>query len=105
MAQSETVDDHLKFAARQKRRIISEPDVPSGEPVFKGTRISVRHVGELARKGVSLSILLEDFPRLAKSDIELARDFVARAKPPGHMPNLKRSILHDALRPAPGRVV
>jgi uncharacterized protein (DUF433 family) len=83
------VDDHLKFAARRKRRIISKPDVLSGEPVFKGTRISVRHVGELARKGVSLSILLEDFPRLSTSDIELARDFVARAKPPGRARKLK----------------
>jgi uncharacterized protein (DUF433 family) len=83
------VDDHLKFAARRKRRIISKPDVLSGEPVFEGTRISVRHVGELVRKDVSLSILLEDFPRLSEPDIELARKPIARARPAGHIRKLK----------------
>lgn len=61
----------------------------SGEPVFEGTRISVRHVGELARKGVSVSILLEDFPRLSEPDIELARKFVAMARPADRIRKLK----------------
>ena len=76
------MDDHLKFASLRKRRIISMSGVLSGEPVFKGTRISVRHVGELAKKGVPLGTLLEDFPRLSEPEIEFARKLVSPWRDP-----------------------
>jgi uncharacterized protein (DUF433 family) len=83
------VDERLKLYARGKRRIVSKPEVLGGEPVFEGTRVSVRHVGELAKKGVSLSMLREDFPRLSEADIEFARIFVALGRSPGRPRKLK----------------
>jgi len=83
------IDERLKLFARGKKRVVSRPDVLGGEPVFEGTRVSVRHVGELARKGVPLDILLEDFPRLSEPDIEFARIYVALGRPPGRPRKLK----------------
>jgi uncharacterized protein (DUF433 family) len=83
------VNQRLKVFARGKRRVVSTPDILGGEPVFEGTRVSVRHVGELAKKGVALATLLEDFPRLTEADIEFARIFVELGKPPGRPPKLK----------------
>lgn len=34
-----------------RRRIVSNPDVLGGEPVFPGTRIPLQHVASLFRKG------------------------------------------------------
>jgi uncharacterized protein (DUF433 family) len=83
------VDERLKLFARGKRRIVSKRDVLGGEPVFEGTRVSVRHVGELAKKGVPLSALREDFPNLSEPDIEFARIFAALGRPPGRPRKLK----------------
>jgi uncharacterized protein (DUF433 family) len=83
------VHDRLKLFLSGKRRVVSSPDVLGGEPAFEGTRISVRHVGELARKNVPLATLLEDFPRLSASDIEFARIYVELGRRPGRPRKLK----------------
>jgi len=54
-----------------------------GEPVFEGTRISVRFVGERARNGEPVAELLEDYPVLTHEDIEFAKMYVALGRPPG----------------------
>jgi uncharacterized protein (DUF433 family) len=74
-----------------RRRVVSRPEILGGEPVFEGTRISVRHVGQLVRKGVPESELLEDFPALRKQDLEFAGLFVALGRPPGRPKKLKLS--------------
>jgi len=84
-----SVADRVRLFAKGKRRIVSSKDVLSGEPVFEGTRISVRHVGELAKKGVPLKTLREDFPRLTDRDIEFARLFVALGRSPGRPRKLR----------------
>ncbi|MGD1062872.1 MAG: DUF433 domain-containing protein [Terracidiphilus sp.] len=56
-----------------KRRIISDPEILSGTPVFRGTRIPLEHVVGLIRKGVSGAELKEDFPALTKADFSYAR--------------------------------
>ena len=83
------VEERLKLFARGKRRVVSSPDILGGEPVFEGTRVSVRHVGKQAKKGVALATLLEDFPRLSEADVEFARIFVELGKPPGRPRKLK----------------
>jgi len=68
---------------RGRGRVISRPELLGGEPVFDGTRISVRFVGERARNGESTAALLEDYPALSAEDVEFARMFVALGRPPG----------------------
>jgi hypothetical protein len=41
-------------------RIVSDPEILSGEPVFKGTRIPLEHIAGLFRKGVSEAEIRED---------------------------------------------
>ena len=68
---------------RGRDRVVSRPEILGGEPVFDGTRISVRFVGERARKGESEKELLEDYPALKPADVEFARMYVALGRPPG----------------------
>ena len=62
-----------------KQRIISNPEILSGTPVFRGTRIPLEHVAGLIRKGVPEAELKEDFPALSKADLTYARSH-ARAR-------------------------
>jgi len=77
------VEERIATFLRGRSRVVSRPDLLSGEPVFEGTRISVRFVGERARKGESATALLEDYPALGAEDLEFARMFVALGRPPG----------------------
>ncbi len=78
---------------RGRARLVSRPEVLSGEPVFEGTRVAVRFVGERARKGEPVAVLLEDYPALSADDVEFARLFVALGRPPGR-PRKKVEFLH-----------
>jgi uncharacterized protein (DUF433 family) len=73
----------VRLFVHGKRRLESRPDVLGGEPVFKGTRIAVRHVGELVKKGVPRSELKEDFPHLGDEDLTFAALFASLPRPPG----------------------
>jgi uncharacterized protein (DUF433 family) len=77
------VDERVRTFLRGRSRVVSRPDILSGEPVFEGTRVSVRFVGERARKGEPVAALLEDYPALSAEDVEFARMFVALGRPPG----------------------
>ncbi len=77
---------------RGSRRVESRPDVVAGEPVFRGTRIPVRHVGLLARRGMMPDELLREFPALCPDDVEFAAFLAALGPPPG------RPRKHLALR-------
>jgi len=77
------VEERVGSFLRGRGRVVSRPEVLGGEPVFERTRISVRFVGERARKGEPLEALLEDYPALEAADIEFARLFVALGRPPG----------------------
>lgn len=66
-----------------KRRIVSNPDILSGEPVFLGTRISLEHVAALFRKSVSEKELAEDFPQLSSRDLHFARLYSQLGPRPG----------------------
>ena len=57
-------------------RVTSRPDTVGGDVVFEGTRIPVRHIGLLAKKGVPLAEILEDYPAISESDVAFAREFV-----------------------------
>ena len=68
---------------RGEGRIISDPDVLNGTPVFRGTRIPLSHVAELFRKGVSEKEITEDFPQLSQPDLEYAKLYSRIGERPG----------------------
>lgn len=88
-ATARSVEKRLKLFEDGKKRVVSRPDTLGGEPVFEGTRASVRHVGELLKKGVPVETLREDFPGLSDADFGFARIFVELGRPPGRPRKLK----------------
>lgn len=54
-------------------RIEEKEGVLGGETVFRGTRLSVRHIGKMYDGGESVEIIVADYPYLRKNDIEFAR--------------------------------
>jgi uncharacterized protein (DUF433 family) len=69
----QTVDKNLAAFRWGRRRVVSSPGVLGGEPVFRGTRIPLRHVASLFRKGVPAQEIAEDFPALSQRDFDYAR--------------------------------
>ena len=68
------------------KRIISDPAILSGTPVFRGTRIALDHVAGLIQKGATDAELAEDFPTLNKEDFEYARTYALAYQPPRNPP-------------------
>jgi uncharacterized protein (DUF433 family) len=66
-----------------RRRIVSDPAVLGGEPVFRGTRIPLQHVAALFRKDVPEREIAEDFPALSSRDLAYARIFSRLSERPG----------------------
>ena len=83
------VVERLRIFRRGSRRVEVREDIGGGEPVFSGTRIPIRHVGQLVRRRVSPKELREDFPGLTDEDFAFAGLFVELGKPPGR-PKRKR---------------
>jgi len=47
-------------------RVISDPDILGGTPVFIGTRVPVRIIFEHLAAGDSLEVFLQDFPSVSR---------------------------------------
>ena len=58
-------------------RVISDPEILGGTPVFIGTRVPVRIIFEHLEAGDSLEVFLEDFPCVSR---ELAIQVLEDAK-------------------------
>jgi len=56
----------------QLDRIIIDPEVLSGKPVIKGTRIPVYLIIELFANGMTEKEILSQYPTLKKEDIKAA---------------------------------
>lgn len=76
------VEARVALFEQGRARVVSQADTLSGEPVFEGTRISVRFVGGRAAKETTVEIL-QDYPALDADDVEFARMFVALGRPRG----------------------
>jgi uncharacterized protein (DUF433 family) len=77
------LDRRLELLRKRETRIVSNIETLGGEPVFAGTRVSVRHVGLLMLRGVPMKEMREDFPRLKEEDFELAKLLAMIGPKPG----------------------
>jgi uncharacterized protein (DUF433 family) len=64
-------------------RIVSNPQILCGEPVFRGTRIPLQHIAGLFRKGVSEAEIRQDYPSLSNLDLAFASIHARMSPPPG----------------------
>ena len=74
------VEPRVAIYALGLSRIEERRDVLAGEPIFRNSRLPVRHIGEMAEQGESVANILEDYPSLTPEDVEFAR-FYFRAHP------------------------
>lgn len=60
-----------------KDRISIDPEIRSGKPCIKGTRITVYDILEYLAGGMTEAEILDDFPSLSKDDVRAALEFAA----------------------------
>jgi uncharacterized protein (DUF433 family) len=62
------------FEKWKESRVVEDPSILAGEPVFRGSRLSIRHIGlRAAREG--LETILEDYPYLNTDDVLFAASY------------------------------
>ena len=61
----------------QSDRIVRDPKICGGEPVFRGTRVTLRTVLASLAAGDSAAAILADFPALKAEDVQAAIAFAA----------------------------
>ena len=60
-------------------RIAADPAICGGKPTIRGTRMRVSDIVDMIAEGASPEEILEDFPYLARDDIQAALKYAARA--------------------------
>jgi len=58
-------------------RIVRDPQISGGEPVFRGTRVTLRTVLASLAAGDPIEAILADFPSLKVEDVHAAIAFAA----------------------------
>ena len=60
-----------------KKHILRDRKICGGEPVIKGTRVTLRTILASLAEGASIEEILEDFPSLTKTDVRAVIAFAA----------------------------
>ena len=58
-------------------RIVRDPRIACGEPVLKGTRVTLKTVLSSLAEGATIDQILKDFPTLSEEDVRAAIAFAA----------------------------
>jgi uncharacterized protein (DUF433 family) len=79
------VDERLHRLTEARGMVVEDPEILSGTPVIRGTRIPVHDVAVKVETGVPMEEILEMYPRLSAAQVELASIY-AKAVPPRGRP-------------------
>jgi uncharacterized protein (DUF433 family) len=79
------VDERLRQLAKARQMVVEDPEILSGTPVIKGTRIPVYDIAASFDSGAPVERILKSYPSLKESQIELA-SLYAKAVPPRGRP-------------------
>ncbi|WP_167525535.1 DUF433 domain-containing protein [Roseomonas genomospecies 6] len=75
------VAESLNALAESRALVVRDPEILSGTPIIRGTRIPVYDVAASAEKGLPMERILRAYSDLTARDVELARLW-AKANPP-----------------------
>jgi uncharacterized protein (DUF433 family) len=89
------VDARLRQLAKAHQMVIEDPEILSGTPVIKGTRIPVYDIAASFDSGTPVERILKSYPSLKEWQVELA-SLYARAVPPRGRP--KRAPRPDSVK-------
>jgi uncharacterized protein (DUF433 family) len=67
----------MEAVMNYRERIVRDQQVVGGEPVFKGTRVTLRTVLASLAEGARTAEILADFPTLSEEDVRAAIAFAA----------------------------
>ena len=67
------VEQRIERFSKWKKKLVIRDDILGGEPVFPKSRLAVRHVGGMARRGAPVEEIIEDYPYIDEQDIEFAK--------------------------------
>ena len=62
---------------KYQERIVRDPRLVGGEPVLRGTRVTLRTVLASLAEGATISEIVADFPSLSEEDVRAAIAFAA----------------------------
>ena len=65
-------DPSLRDLRHARSLVVSDPEILGGDPVFRGTRVPVHLIAELAAQGSKPAKLIDGYPRLTAEMIRLA---------------------------------
>ena len=75
-----------------RNHIVRDPELCGGEPVFRGTRVTLRTVLASLAEGAGVDDILADFPTLKPDDVRAAIAFAAASAqedlPLAELPNV-----------------
>jgi uncharacterized protein (DUF433 family) len=60
-----------------RERIVRDPNIGGGDPVIKGTRVTLRTILASLAEGCTTEEILADFPTLCEEDVRAAIAFAA----------------------------
>lgn len=61
-----------------QNKIIVDPNICSGKPHVRGTRIMVKNILGMIAGGYTIDRVLEAYPELAKEDVSAALDYATQ---------------------------
>ena len=59
-------------------RIVIDPQICSGKPVIRGTRIMVKNILGMIAGGYTLERVVQAYPELTKKDVSAALEYAAQ---------------------------
>ncbi len=89
------VDERLKRLQAAQEIVVSDPDILSGTPVIRGTRVAVYNVAASVVAGIPMERILAAYPSLKRKQVELAALYV-EANPLRGRPRQKGSLPPNA---------
>ena len=87
----QAVDERLSRLQTARSMVISDPEILSGTPVIRGTRVPVYDVAASVAAGVSVDKILQGYPSLKGDQVELAALY-AEANPQRGRPRQRTAI-------------
>lgn len=60
-----------------RKHIVRDPRVCGGEPVIKGTRVTIRTILASLAEGASIAEIVADFPTITEDDVRAVIAFAA----------------------------
>ena len=69
----------MTSAMKYQDRIVRDPQIVGGQPVFKGTRVTLKTVLASLAEGATIAEILADFPMLTEEDVRAAMALSVRS--------------------------